>query len=181
MNLKQIPKFELIVAIILVLFAVSARMFPHPPNVAPITAVALFAGAYLPRKIALSVPLAAIIISDIFIGFHSLIVVTWGTFVLIGYLSSKWLTKKQSAGRIFGMTIGSSLLFFVITNFAVWAEGFLYPRTAEGLAQSYIMAIPFLRNTLIGDLVFSAALFGMYAVAVRIGTSLKITTEFTSK
>jgi hypothetical protein len=118
----------------------------------------------MPRRWALVLPLLAIIISDLIIGFHDLIIYTWGSFALIALLG-RWILKGRiKPSRIYSASIASSTLFFVITNFGVWAQGWLYPRTVQGLVDAYVMALPFYRNTLIGDLIFVSLLFGAYAL-----------------
>ncbi len=131
-----------------------------------IAAIALFGGALLPRAIALTLPLIAMIVSDAFIGFHSLVLFTWGSYILIALLSAYGL-KSISFSRVISGSIGASVLFYLITNFGVWLDGRLYDRTLSGLLMSYYNAIPFFRNTLLGDLLYSGVLFGLYAVAVK--------------
>jgi len=150
----------------LIFFAVAYRLVPHPANFAPIGAIAIFGGALLPRKWALLLPLGAIVLSDVFIGMHPLIGFTWGSFLLIALLSNRFF-KSVSPSTVIGASFSASVLFFVITNLGVWLEGRLYPPTLEGLASSYINAVPFFRNTLLSDLVFSAILFTAYFVAYR--------------
>jgi hypothetical protein len=140
------------------------RLLPHPANFAPIAAVSIFGGAILPRRIGLWVPLAAMMASDIFLGFHKLIPVTWGCYLLIALASSFWL-RKQTLAKGAYLTVGSSVFFFVVTNFAVWIQGGLYAHTWAGLSQCYTMALPFFRNTLLSDMVYTAGLFTVYAFA----------------
>lgn len=149
----------------LIAFAVFSRLLPHPPNIAPVAAVAIFAGSLLPRGYALSLPVIIMVISDLIIGLHPTIVYTWGSFVLIALMSGKLLNKRLKPWPILGMSLAASALFYLITNFGVWTEGRLYPATLAGLMDCYYMALPFLRNTLVGDLVYTGALFGLYAVA----------------
>jgi hypothetical protein len=155
-----------LLAVSLIVFAIAFRLLPHPANFAPIAAIAIFGGAILPKKWALSLPLVAMIISDLFLGLHSLIWLTWGSFLIIAFMSSKYLNKIRPVG-VLGASLGASLFFFLVTNFGVWLEGRLYPLTTEGLASCYFNAIPFFRNTLLGDLVFSAVLFGAYVLVYR--------------
>ena len=146
-----------------ILIGVLARVLPHPANFAPIAAMALFSGTYIPKKQALTIPLAAMFISDMVIGFDSIPmrVSVYGSFlvmILIGF----WLKKHKTIKHIAAATLFSSVLFFVITNFAVWAFGGLYPHSFIGLTECYSLAIPFFRNTLLGDLFYSGAFFGGY-------------------
>jgi hypothetical protein len=164
--IQQDNTIKLLVALSLVVFAVVFRLLPHPANFAPIAAIAIFGGAILPKKWALSLPLTAMVASDLLIGLHSLVWVTWGSFLIIALVSSRFL-RKVSPAKIFGASLSASVFFFVFTNFAVWAEGLLYPRTTQGLINCYYNALPFFRNTLMGDLVFCGALFGAYALVYR--------------
>lgn len=157
-NIKN-PK---IVPLILILIGVVARLIPHSPNVAPITAMALFGGAYLPKKYAIAIPLAAMLISDYFIGFHGTIIYVYGSFAAIG-LMGLWLREKRSPGKILTLSLAASLLFYLVTNFGVWANPHSwYPHNLQGLMQSYIMGLPFLRNTIVGDVGYTALFFGGY-------------------
>jgi hypothetical protein len=159
------PRFGALCAF--VLLAALARLLPHPPNFAPVAAVALFAGAHFSRTSwAFAVPLAAMLLSDAYLGFHDLTLVVYGAFaaaVGIGLL----LRSRRGLRAIAGASLASSILFFVVTNFAVWAFGTLYPKTAAGLAACYVAAIPFFQNTVLGDAFFTAALFGGWALAER--------------
>jgi hypothetical protein len=149
------------IAIFLILLGVLLRVLPHPANFAPVAAIAIFGGALLPRYWAVGVPVAAMAISDIFIGLHDLILVTWGCYALIA-LISRWGLKKMEIGRGVLVTLSGSILFFAVTNFAVWAEGRLYVRTLSGLGETYTMALPFFRNTLASDMLYTWLLFGLY-------------------
>jgi hypothetical protein len=151
----------------LILFAVAARVAPHPANFAPIAAIALFGGAILPRKWALSLPLMAMVISDLIIGLHPLLLFTWGSFALVALMAGKWL-KKISVLSVGAASLGASLLFFIVSNLGVWLEGRLYSLTFEGLISCYYNALPFFRGTLLGDLAYSALLFGAYAFVYRV-------------
>lgn len=137
--------------------AVLSRFIPHPPNVAPIAALALFSGAHLDKKTALIVPLSAMIISDIFLGFHATIPYVYTAFCLtvgIGF----WL-KKYNGEKILAASLVSSVSFFIITNFGVWASSALYAKNTQGLLNAYAMGLPFFKNTLFGDIFYSFFLF----------------------
>ncbi len=156
-----------IIAITFVLIGVSLRLLPHPPNFAPIAAIALFGGVYLSRKTAFILPMAAMVISDIFLsGYYHLPVMisVYGCFLLMVALGI-YLKKHKKWYTIGGSAILSAIIFFVVTNFAVWVFTFWYPRTFSGLIQCYIMAIPFFKNTLLGNLFYVTAFFGTYEIA----------------
>jgi len=148
---------------IIILFAVILRLVPHPPNIAPIAALALFGGVYLDKRLAIVLPLFVMILSDAFIGFHNTILFVYGSFVLTGLLGL-WVRSRKSIVTIGGGALISSLLFFLITNFGVWMQGTLYPKTIDGLWHAYVMGLPFLRNTMMGDLFYAGVLFGGYEV-----------------
>ena len=153
---------------LLVLAAAFFRVLPHPANVTPIAAMALAGGVYLDRRFSLAIPLAALFISDLFIGFHSTMPYVYGSFVAMG-LIGLWLRSHKSVPPIVGGVVASSILFFLVTNFGVWASGseWAYPRTWEGLIACYTAAIPFFRNTLVGDLVSAGVLFTMFELTER--------------
>jgi hypothetical protein len=163
-----------ITAVLLILFAAFSRLLPHPMNFAPVTAIALFAGVYLNKKYAFIIPVIAMLISDAFIGFYSGIQWVYGSFILIA-LIGLWLKHRiENAGAgkktayVAGTTIVASVLFFIITNFGVWISGMLYEMSFKGLIQCYTMAIPFFKNTLAGDLVYTAAMFVVYEMITRL-------------
>lgn len=158
---------DVVIALSLITLAVVLRLLPHPANFAPVAAVAIFGGAVLPRRYAVMTPLAAMVVSDWFIGFHRLIPVTWGCYALIALASSVWL-KKKTILRGVVLTLSGSVFFFVVTNVAVWIWGGLYSHTASGLVVCFTLAIPFFRNTLASDIFYTASLFGLYALATRI-------------
>lgn len=160
-------KPRLIVLLAIVLAAAASRLIPHPPNWTSITAVALFGGAYFSdKRLAFLVPLAALFLSDLILGFYSHMEVVYLSFALIVCIGL-WLQKERSALHIAGAALASSVLFFVLTNFGVWAFGSLYPKTMAGLIACYVAAIPFFQNTLQGDLFFTAVLFGGFALLER--------------
>lgn len=151
-----------LLALGLILAAALSRLLPHPPNFTPLTAMALCGGVYLERRFALFLPLAALFVSDLFIGFHRTMPFVYLSFLLIG-LIGLWLAKRKRTSLIFSAAAASSILFFLITNFGVWVmDGSMYSRSIEGLIACYVAAIPFFRNTLFGDLVYTAFLFGLF-------------------
>jgi hypothetical protein len=151
---------RLMLLIMMTLAAAFSRLAPHPPNMASVTAVALFGGAYFSdKRIAFLVPLAALFLSDLILGFYHHMEVVYLSFALIVCIGL-WLQRNRSAPTIAGAALASSTIFFLLTNFGVWAFGSLYPRTLDGLIACYMAAIPFFGNTLQGDLLYTVVLFG---------------------
>ena len=150
-------------AIFFVIFGAALRFAPHLPNFTPIAAMALFGGAYLNKKYALILPLAVMAISDYFIGFYDikLMLAVYLSLAMIGVIGLL-LKNKKNLFSITGGSILGSVLFFLITNFSVWAFYSWYPHTLNGLFQCFAAAIPFFRNTLLGDLFYVVVLFGVY-------------------
>lgn len=160
---------------IFVLIAALLRLVPHAPNFAPIGAMALFGGTYLGKRYAIALPIVAMFLSDLFLGFDSFSsrLTVYGTFILIG-LIGLWLRERKSFQNIVLASLAASVLFFVTTNFGVWAFGTIYPKTLEGLSACFVAAIPFFRNTLAGDLFYSGIFFGSFELASRFALSRKL-------
>jgi hypothetical protein len=132
---------------------VASRIIPHTPNFTAVGAIAILSAIYLPKKYALLLPLVIMLLSDAIVGFHATIPWVYGSYLLIGLLSMYTGSK-----HLMMMPIASSILFFIITNFGVWASGTMYAKTLSGLLECYEMGIPFYRGTISGDIVFSLAL-----------------------
>ena len=159
------PRLVLLISIILL--AALSRLIPHPPNMASVTAVALFGGAYFSdRRLAFLIPLAALFLSDLVLGFYNHMEVVYSSFALIVCIGF-WLQKNRSTLHIAGAALTSSVLFFLLTNFGVWVSGGPYPQTLTGLGACYAAAIPFFQNTIAGDLVYTALLFGGFAIVEK--------------
>lgn len=153
--------------LIIIFVAAGMRILPHEPNFAPIGALALFGGANFKSWKAFAVPIAAMIISDLFLGFHSTMIWVYGSFILITLLGKVFLSGKVKWGKLLGLSLLSSVLFYLITNFGVWATGTMYARIFSGLIESYAMGVPFFRNTILGDLTYNFVFFGAYALALK--------------
>jgi hypothetical protein len=149
---------------LMILLAAVARLLPHAPNFTPIAAMALFAGAHFAdRRLAFLVPLAAMFLSDMVIGPDHAMPVIYACFVLTVCMGML-LRGRAGLLNVAAMSLAGSVLFFLATNFAVWYGASFYPQTPEGLMTCYVAAIPFFGNTLAGDLLFNALLFGGYAL-----------------
>jgi len=145
----------------LVTLAVIGRIMPHAANLTPLYAVALFACAVFPKRWAIAIPVVAMVASDLIIGLHASIAFTWSgmfVFALLGFA----MRERKTTGRIIISAVAGSAIFFVWTNLGVWFVSGIYPQTSAGLAQCYMAALPFFRNSLLGNLAFSGAIFAAY-------------------
>jgi hypothetical protein len=167
------PRF---IFILTTIFAAAAmRLIPHWPNFTPIAAMALFGGAYFNRKyLAFLVPLLAMLLSDLVLGFHTTMIAVYIAFsitVMIGFT----IAKKPRVWNIALASVASTIIFFFITNFASWLGSPMYPQTFGGLLESYGAGLVFLNdgshgisfflNSLLGDLFYTTALFGVFYLA----------------
>ncbi len=160
-------KHRLITLSVLILAAAVTRLLPHPSNFAPITAIALFGGTQLSRRShAFLIPLGAMFLSDCLLGFHPQMPSVYLSFALV-VLIGCWVRGHKTPLRIAEGALGGSILFFVLTNFSVWAFDALYPRTAAGLVACFAAALPFFHNSLLGDASYTVVLFGGLALAER--------------
>ncbi len=154
---------QIILAIVVVLLAAASRLVRHPFNFTPIAAMAIFAGCYLRQKWGILIPLAAMLVSDYFIGFYDWpVMVSVYLGLALAFVIGWFLNKRKKWQNVIFAALGSSTIFFIITNFAVWAFFNWYPHTWAGLVADYTLALPFFRNTLAGDLFYTGALFGAY-------------------
>lgn len=164
--------FVVITAIVLAL--AFSRLFPHPFNFSPVAALALFGGArYKSRVAAYMIPLAAVWSSDLvlnyayygrFVAFYDGAFVTYAAFALIVLLGSRAL-RYFSARKLLFTSLAASVVFFVVSNLGVWAFSGMYALTPSGLGACFAAAIPFFRNTLSGDLVYSFVIFYAFEFA----------------
>jgi len=152
---------------LLTVAAAATRLIPHPPNTTSVAALALFAGAYFSsRWLAFLVPLLALFASDLLLGVYPHMEVQYLSFaaiICVGFV----LRRQRTFGRIAAAALASSVTFFVLTNLGVWAFDGMYPRTVAGLISCFVAALPFFRNTLLGDIFYTAVLFGGFHILER--------------
>lgn len=165
-------KTRLITLIGFIFAAALTRLIPHPWNFTAIGAVALFGGSQLQsRWQSLVIPFAALLLTDLILGFHGTMVFVYAAFCLTVMLG--WtLTERTSIFRLATYSLAASSLFFVITNFGVWMIEPMYAHTFEGLMECYWMAIPFFGNQIAGDLFYVGVLFSAFALAKSFVPSL---------
>ena len=148
-------------AIALLSLGIISRLITHIPNFTPIIALSLFSGVYLKRSQAVVLPLLLLAVTDISLGFHETMFYTYGSVLLISCIGL-WLKSRKSVNHIALTRFCSSVLFFIITNFGVWLASGMYPMTASGLSQCFILAIPFFKTELISTVLYTAIFFGAY-------------------
>ena len=163
-----------VITISVIIFALAMfRLLPHLPNVSPVAAMALFGGAYFAdKKLAFIVPFAALLLSDLLLGLHNTMIFVYAGFaltVVIGFMIKNRVSVTNTAFAV----LASSVLFFLLTNFGAWMMSPLYAKTSEGLMQAYAAGIPFFQNSLIGNLVFAAIIFGGYHLLQKNVAALK--------
>ena len=167
----------------LIVIAVVSRIIPHLPNFTPIESIALFSGAYLASKrLSFILPLLGIYLADLvlnntiyrsfypesdsFIWISGYMV--WTFLAMIGIVFfGRLLKNKIKPLNILGFSILGSLLFFILSNFGVWLGSVVYPKSITGLMECYTMAIPFFRNSLLSNLMFTAVLFGSMEILFK--------------
>jgi hypothetical protein len=164
---------------ILTFLAIAAltRIVPHPPNFAPIAAMALFGAMRFQRAwSALLFPVVAMLVSDVAIevayrtgysqswGIHQGMWVIYVLMMLIGGLGLLFKDNRAKPGRIIGLSLASSVLFFTLSNLAVWFLSTMYEKSLPGLLACYTAAVPFFQWTVLGDLTYSGILFGSWAL-----------------
>lgn len=145
-----------LVVLALIILGISTRFFIDIPNFTAIGAIALFSGAFFTnRKLAFTLPIALLLITDIFLGFHNTMLFVYIPFmllILIGFL----LKQSTKPLHILAASIAGSVIFFIISNFGVWITGMGISPTLIGV---YTDGLPFFRNTLASDLIFNAIFF----------------------
>ena len=161
--MQNIPKEKIIFILLLLIIGIFYRFMPHPPNFSPLAAIALFGGFYFSRMRFALIPIAILFLTDIVLGFYQIEIMlsVYTSFILITLLGVQ-IKKKTSFYTIIGGSLLGSILFFLITNFSVWLFGNWYAHDFSGLINCFYLALPFFRNTLLGDLFFTAVFFGIY-------------------
>ncbi len=146
-------------AVFLIVLGAGGRiLLKDIPNIETITVCTLLAGSLLGGLYTFIVPLTMIALSDMYIGNDPILLFTWSAWAVIGFLG--WLIRKKRGYNykfilsLTGMGMGASVFFYLYTNFGVWLLWNMYPHTISGLTQCYIMALPFLKNSIVSNLIF---------------------------
>lgn len=183
---------NIFIVFILMAVGVLARLIPHVPNFTPTESIAIFGAAYLGyRYLALLLPLVLIYVSDFFINntiarsffpeteglvfFNEYMLYTASAIILIVMLS-KWSLKNVNTKNVIFTVFASTILYYLVTNFSSWAiTNSIYPSNMSGLIMAYVAGLPFLKVSILGNLLFSGFMFGGKAIIERIIESRQVT------
>ena len=172
--MQKQDNYSIIIAIFLILIAAISRVLLYPHNFSPMIGMAIFSGAVLKdKKLAFILPIFSMLLSDIMFEAFKIAPGFWGWGQVVGYGIFALITilafsmKKISVINIFGYAIASSLIFFVLSNLSFFLIDnkiyHTYPQDFAGFKQCYIAALPFLKTSIVADLVYSGILFGVYS------------------
>ena len=173
---------------IIILLAAFTRIMPHPPNFSRMAAIGIFGAAHFAKKWqAFFIPLIGIWVSDLvinnyvysssssnFVWFYSGFYWQYISYILIIFTGLFIFNRGISLTKTAGGMISSSGIFFLVSNFGVWAGGTMYPKNFSGLITCYAAGVPFIHNTIISDVLFTTVLFGTYYLLQVEYSSLKI-------
>lgn len=175
-------KIKIIFLSLAAVFSFFARLLPHAPNFAPIGALAILAGSFLPKKYALLLPIVVMLAADYFIGFYDIKIMlsVYLSFLLYVVLGNV-LGKGEKLWKLPGGALLGAVLFFLITNFAVWAFTPMYSKDFSGLLLSYTLALPFFKNTLFGDVFYTLSFLAVYQLVLKKVLSRKLVLRPTIK
>jgi len=166
-NDRNLYLLRFLIVALMIFAAAALRILPHLLNFTPIGAMAIFAGSLFRNHwVAFLFPLAALFACDLFVGLYKLMFIVYLSFAL-SVAIGRWVAHSRTVARIGGAVFLGALQFFVVTNFAMWAWSDFYPKTSTGLATCFVNAIPYFWNTLAGDALYAAVLFGGFALAER--------------
>lgn len=170
----MIKNKSFLVVVSIFVLAVVSRLLPHLPNFTPVMAIALFGGAFLrPKYFSVLIPMVAMFVADYILSIgsgypflHSTMLFVYVSMFLTTVIGW-WIAKNPAWNRVLVGALGSSALFFIITNLGVFTMDAMYPMNASGLLACYTAALPFFRNEFLGNLFYTAILFGSYALIAR--------------
>jgi uncharacterized protein DUF6580 len=166
-NDRNLYLLRFLIVALMIFAAAALRVLPHPLNFTPIGAMAIFAGSLLRNRwIAFLLPLAALFAGDLFVGLYKLMFIVYASFAL-SVAIGRWVAQARTLAHIGGAVFLGALQFFVVTNFAMWALSDFYRKTSAGLTACFVNAIPYFWNTLAGDALYAAILFGGFALAEK--------------
>lgn len=156
----------ILLAIVFIALAAASRLVKHPFNFTPIIAMAIFGGFYLKKYWGILIPLAAMLVSDYFLGFYDWqVMASVYVGIILAFVIGRYFIRKKSGLKIVLAALISSVGFFIITNFAVWAFFDWYSHDWAGLVSCFTLALPFFRNSLFGDVIYAGVFFYAFDLA----------------
>jgi len=162
MKHKIIPLLRDIMTLALLASAAFAmRLLPHPPNITPMGGLFLVAGSGGIGLGGSVLPFGALLLSDVILGFHATMPYVYGSYLAV-FILGMFLQRSSRLLSVGILSLISSVLFFAVTNFGSWMTSGMYPHTLDGLKTAYVLGLPFFRNSLIGDLIYSLLFFRSY-------------------
>ncbi len=169
---------RIVLVVLLIVIGLSSRLLPHPPGATALSAIVFISSMFLGTRTAVAALLFLLVASDTFVGTYELPVMfsVYGSFLLIALIGRWFALHTSSWSARFLITLTPSLLFFLVTNATLWFFTPWYPKDMVGLLASYTMGLPFLRNMVIGDLVYLSALGGAVLLYARMRTALSHST-----
>lgn len=161
-------KIVLTFTVVLIGIGLFSRLVNHEPNFTALGAIALLSGVLLPKRWGFVVPAFVLLLSDMILGFYSwkIMIAVYASFALIYYLGQT-IRPHKSFTTVLGGSVLGGVLFFAVTNWAVWVFGSMYPATFDGLMQSYFNALSFFRNTLLGNVFYGSLVYSAYAFVAQ--------------
>ena len=148
----------------IIILLATARLLPHPPNFTPILGMAVFSGAIISRRlIAYLIPLAAMLLSDLYLGLHSSIPIIYFSLAVCVLIGTFIEPRVSILNSFLGISLGV-LVFFLITNFMVWYGSGMYEFSISGLMTCYFMGLPFVQNTFISSILYGMGAFIIYDI-----------------
>lgn len=167
---------DVVVISVLVTLAVASRLLPHAPGFAAVTGASMFAGFYLRRgSIAYLIPLIVLSLSDVVLGFYApLLMVTVYLVAAVPVLFGRWMRGNATPLRLMTSAICCSVLSLIVVDFMVWLTSAWYAKTATGLMECYLAALPFFKYRMAGDVCYVAVIFGIYALVAHRWPSVAI-------
>jgi len=172
--MKALAKQNLIIIVALTVLGVLGRWLPHPPNFTPVIAIALYSGLRLrPRSLAIVVPFAIMILSDLMLGFHSIAFFTYPVLILLAVMGTGKVQNSIKFFDVASFSVLGAVLFFLVSNLGVWVMTEMYTHTAQGLMACYVAGLPFFQSTLVSTLIFGIVFYAVDKMALRALSSAK--------
>jgi hypothetical protein len=167
LNNKINFKTRIILSAILLALGIASRFWVHPWNTVPVAAIALFAGAYLGIRYAVVLPVAIMAITDLYLGLYEwqLMFFVYFSYFVAGLIGT-YIRRRKNIATVLGGSLTASVMFFLLTNWSVWQFTPWYAKTWAGFLECFTLALPFFRNTLLGDLFYVGIFFGAYELAL---------------